>query len=400
VRQHRVYEWLRRYPYVVDAAITGLLGFSFFILYGPGTGNEIITLFLIVPLIWRRHYPATVFTVISLTCFAQLFVVRTPIPANIGFLFALYAVSAYSQQRWARIGSLAVGVLGAFLAVVTTFVPSLDNTTARAFAIPFALITASVALAWMLGDMMRTRRAYVGELEQRAIRLEVEREQEKQIARSTERARIAREFHDVVAHSLAVVIAQADGGSYAGRENPQAALKALETIGVTGRQALAEMRRLLGVLRTDGRDDNNHFAPQPDLSRIGELIARIRSGGLTVELETQGDVRTLTPGLELAAYRIVQEALTNTLKHGGPAATAKVTIAYAEHGLRVRVTDDGRGAAAQNDGRGQGLHGMRERVALHGGELSAGPRAGGGFELSADLPYPESSYAFEHKETS
>jgi signal transduction histidine kinase len=401
VRPHRVYEWLRRHPYVVDAVITGLLGFLLLVLYANGDNHRIIALFLLGPLIWRRNYPATVFTIISLTCFVQLFIVHTPIPANVAFLIALYAVSAYSLRRWARFGSLAVGVLGAFLAVVSTYSTPVSGDGLRAFMMTFALIAASVAFTWTLGDLMRTRRAYVGELEERAIRLEVEREQETQIARNAERARIAREFHDVVAHSLAVVIAQADGGSYAGKENPQAAMRALETIGVTGRQALSEMRRLLGVLRTES-DDNGQFAPQPDLSRIGELIARIRSGGLRVELDVRGEVRKLPPGLELAAYRIVQEALTNTLKHGGPAATAKVTITYAERRLQVRVVDDGRGAAAHSDGRGQGLHGMRERVALHGGELRAAPRAGGGFELFADLPYPdeamEKPYAYEQKE--
>lgn len=421
MRQHQVYEWLRRHPYVVDAAITGMVGLTFFIMYGNGTGDRpILSLFLLAPLIWRRHYPATVFTVISLTCFVQLLVVRMPLPVNVTFLVALYAVSDYSQRRWARFGALAVGVLGAFLAVVSTLdVMSSSSDTLRAFTMTFALIVASVAFVWTLGDLMRTRRAYVGELEQRAIRLEVEREQETEIARNAERARIAREFHDVVAHSLAVVIAQADGGSYAGRDNPHAALRALETIGVTGRQALSEMRRLLGVLRTEGNDDSerpasagyartgspdsyDQYAPQPDLSRIGDLIARVRSSGLRVELDVEGEVRRLAPGFELAAYRIVQEALTNTLKHGGPAATAKVTITYAEHGLRVRVVDDGRGAAAHSDGRGQGLHGMRERVALHGGEISAGPRAGGGFELLADLPYPDeptqTPYVYQQKE--
>ncbi|GAB3409684.1 sensor histidine kinase [Flindersiella endophytica] len=403
MRQHRVYEWLRRHPYVVDAAITGLLAFVFYVMYGNGaSGHPVISLFLLAPLIWRRHYPATVFAIIALTCFVQLFLVHTAIPVNVTFLVALYAVSAYSLRRWARFGALAVGVLGAFLAVVSTFsTPVNSGDGLRPFMMAFALIAASVAFVWTLGDLMRTRRAYIGELEQRAIRLEVEREQETQIARNAERARIAREFHDVVAHSLAVVIAQADGGSYAGKESPQAAMRALETIGVTGRQALSEMRRLLGVLRTES-DDNGQFAPQPDLSRIGELIARIRSGGLRVELDVQGEPRKLPPGLELAAYRIVQEALTNTLKHGGPAATAKVTITYAERRLQVRVVDDGRGAAAHSDGRGQGLHGMRERVALHGGELRAAPRAGGGFELFADLPYPqeamEKPYAYEHKE--
>lgn len=282
--QHRIYEWLRRHPYVFDAGLVILLlplsmaayasnGYAGYPLFAAGQA---------LPLIWRRRYPAPVFAVVSLVCFGQFLADIPAGPVNLGFLFALYAASAYGRQRWVRFGSLAVAGLGAMLAA---FGWNYAGLTADTLGV-FAFIGAPAALTWTLGDLLRTRRAYVGELEERARRLEFERDQQARIAGAAERARIARELHDVVAHSLSIVIAQADGGRYAAGQDPSAAERALETIGVTGRKALAEMRRLLGVLRSD--EEGSGFAPQPDLGRLEGLVEQMRDSGLSVRLDIDG----------------------------------------------------------------------------------------------------------------
>jgi signal transduction histidine kinase len=206
------------------------------------------------------------------------------------------------------------------------------------------------------------------------------------LAATAERARIARELHDVVAHSLSVVVAQADGGRYAGKADPEAALGALDAIAATGRQALTDMRSLLGVLREGGGEE---YAPQPDVASIPALVDDVRASGLDIDLIEEGEPRPLPAGPQLAAYRIVQETLTNVLKHAGPAGRAWVRLQWRPEALELSVLDDGRGAAAlvDGDGSGQGVRGMAERARLHGGRLEAGPRAGGGFGVHAALPY-------------
>jgi signal transduction histidine kinase len=244
----------------------------------------------------------------------------------------------------------------------------------------------------VLGDSIRTRRAYFDQLEERATRLEKEREAQAKVAVAAERARIAREMHDVVAHNVSVMVVQADGAAYVLDAAPDQAKQALETISSTGRQALAEMRRLLGVLRTGAARESGEYVPQPDVDQIEDLVEQVRRAGLTVDFKIEGTARPLPSGVELTAYRIVQEALTNSRKHGGPDVGASVRLVYFDDGLGLLVEDDGRGAAHElyedggADGRGHGLIGMRERVGMVGGTLDAGPRAGGGFRISALLP--------------
>ncbi|SEJ62279.1 sensor histidine kinase, partial [Demequina mangrovi] len=204
------------------------------------------------------------------------------------------------------------------------------------------------------------------------------------LAASNERARIAREMHDVVAHTLSVVVAQADGGRFAGRADPAAAVGSLDTIAEVSRSALSEMRALLGVLRDS--DGDAEMGPQPSLEDIPALVAAMRDGGLEVSYVTTGTPRPLPIGAGLAAYRIVQEALTNVLKHAGPHVTAFVQLRWEEDALAVAVSDDGRGAAARGDGAGHGIAGMAERATVFGGTLTAGPRAGGGFLVRGRLP--------------
>lgn len=204
------------------------------------------------------------------------------------------------------------------------------------------------------------------------------------LAASDERARIAREMHDVVAHTLTVVVAQADGGRFAAKTDPEAAAHTLDTIADVGRSALTEMRALLGVLRDS--DGEAAMGPQPSLADIPALVAATREGGLDVSYVTTGTPRPLPIGAGLALYRVAQEALTNVLKHAGPAATAFVQLTWEADAVMLTVSDDGRGAAAHTDGGGQGLAGMTERATIFGGTLRAGPKAGGGYLVRARLP--------------
>ena len=298
-----------------------------------------------------------------------------------------------------------------------------DGLIVRSPAEPLAMVIMAIGCgltvltAWAFGDVVRNRRLAVRALEDRAHRLEVQSRQERELAAADERSHIAREMHDIVAHSLQVVISQADGARYAAAAKPALAVTALETIGQTGRSALADMRQLLGVLRETGEtvagvpgvtdDDARRPAadaspdgrgtrlppgrrPQPRLADLPALVETMRLSGLEVSLlETGTPRRALPAGGELAAYRIVQEALTNTLRHGGPDADAFVTLAWTARGLDLQIDDDGRGAAADpaTRGSGQGLRGAAERTALFGGTLETGPRVGTGYRVSAHLPY-------------
>ena len=299
-----------------------------------------------------------------------------------------------------------------------------DGLTVRSPAEPLAMVIMAIGCglmvltAWAFGDVVRNRRLTVRALEDRAHRLEVQSRQERELAAADERSHIAREMHDIVAHSLQVVISQADGARYAAAAKPALAVTALETIGQTGRSALADMRQLLGVLRETGEtvagvpgvtdDDARRPAavvaspdgrgtrlppgrrPQPRLADLPALVETMRLSGLEVSLlETDTPRRALPAGGELAAYRIVQEALTNTLRHGGPDADAFATLAWTARGLDLQIDDDGCGAAADpaTRGSGQGLRGAAERAALFGGTLETGPRVGTGYRVSAHLPY-------------
>ena len=299
-----------------------------------------------------------------------------------------------------------------------------DGLTVRSPAEPLAMVIMAIGCglmvltAWAFGDVVRNRRLTVRALEDRAHRLEVQSRQERELAAADERSHIAREMHDIVAHSLQVIISQADGARYAAAAKPALAVTALETIGQTGRSALADMRQLLGVLRETGEtvagvpgvtdDDARRPAavvaspdgrgtrlppgrrPQPRLADLPALVETMRLSGLEVSLlETGTPRRALPAGGELAAYRIVQEALTNTLRHGGPDADAFVTLAWTARGLDLQIDDDGCGAAADpaTRGSGQGLRGAAERAALFGGTLESGPRVGAGYRVSAHLPY-------------
>lgn len=336
----------------------------------------------------RRRAPERMLLVAVAAGLAQVWF---DVPINLGdfaLLVIVYTVSS-TGVRWASHTALVSGLAAAPIATArwpgSGYSSQWQHLVVMAFeAIPFAL-------AWVFGDSMRTRRAYYAELEERAGRLQREREAQSRAAVAAERARIARELHDVVAHNVSVMVVQADGAAYVLQTCPDQAKQALETISATGRTALAEMRRLLGLLRT-GDDGGGEYVPQPGIEQLGELMEQVRGAGLPVRFEVTGEPRPLPSSLELTAYRVVQEALTNARKHGGPRVTATVRLVYRDSELDVRIEDDGRGACQElhegggPDGLGHGLIGMRERVAMVSGTLDAGPRPGGGFRVRAALP--------------
>ncbi|MFB4298035.1 sensor histidine kinase [Actinomadura sp. NTSP31] len=380
------WEWLRGKKALVDAffAAPVLLASLPALLDGhqamSGPVYLALTVGLVAPLVLRRTFPRTVFAVVALISGVQCAAGAVPVVANVAVLMGLYTVAAGCAFRWA-LAAAAVGELGAVMA--TLRYPSGGDDRQSTL----LMLSVVVAGVWILGLHMRTRRAYLSSVEERAARLERERDAEVKMATAAERARIARELHDVVAHNVSVIVVQADGASFAIDTDVERARQALETISLTGRTALAEMRRLLGVLRED--DDAKAYAPQPGVAQLDDLVEQVRSSGLPVTFEVAGSPPDMSEGRQLTVFRIVQEALTNTLKHGGPRVAATVRLRYACDAVEVLVHDDGRGAAAADDGRGHGLVGMRERAAVYGGDVRAAPCPGGGFEVVARIPTRE-----------
>ncbi|WTW95750.1 sensor histidine kinase [Streptomycetaceae bacterium NBC_01309] len=384
--QH-VYAWLRARPLYVDIAwALLLLGLSLLeILTDTLTGDTGTTYFALVLLCGavalRRRFPVGALAAAVVAGVAQLIGDVPPATMDFAMPVIVYASAAYAP-RWAARVALA-GCFAAPLAAAARWW-DLPNTTLTHTVFLFLLLTGPFLIAWVLGDSMRTRRAYYAELEDRAARLERERDAQAQVAAAAERARIARELHDVVAHNVSVMVVQADGAAYAIDSAPERARAALGTIAATGREALAEMRRLLGVLRS--ANEAKALVPQPGVAQLEDLLAQVRGAGLPVDFRVDGVPVELPQGVALTVYRIVQEALTNTRKHGGPDVRATVRLHYGDDGVDIEVADDGRGSEAPGDGMGHGLVGMRERVALFAGTLDAGPRPSGGYRVSAALP--------------
>ncbi|MFD5031706.1 sensor histidine kinase [Streptomyces sp. NPDC058220] len=392
----RFYDFLRRHPTGVDSFWAVLL-FGFSLLWAVGENSGVVprlvaigvVLLLSLSVALRRVAPEKTLLLVVALGVAQVALDVQVNPADFAMLVVIYTVAAQGGPRWASMLGLVGGLLAAPISQVRWHVEG-AGTAGRIFFT--AVMSVPFVLAWVLGDSMRTRRAYFDQLEERATRLEKEREAQAKVAVAAERARIARELHDVVAHNVSVMVVQADGAAYVLDAAPDQAKQALETISSTGRQALAEMRRLLGVLRTGDAKETGEYVPQPDVDQIEDLVEQVRRAGITVDFKIEGTPRSLPSGVELTAYRIVQEALTNSRKHGGPDVGASVRLVYFDDGLGLLVEDDGRGAAHElyedggADGRGHGLIGMRERVGMVGGTLDAGPRPGGGFRISALLP--------------
>ncbi len=341
-----------------------------------------------LPLLLRRRYPVAVIATVTLAASIQFQLGGDLAQPWFALLLAIYALGAHAELPLAAIGL--VPVAAALLIV------DLPRLLAGAPADEVAPIWATVALAWVAGRWVRGRRRESADLRHAAARLELEREARAAAAVADERARIARELHDLVAHSMSVINLQAQGARRVLDEDPAAAAQALAAIEAASREGLDEMRRLLAVLRTS--DDRSDLRPQPGLGQLAPLVAQVREAGLDVSLNVEGDPRPLPPGVELAAFRVVQEALTNALKHGRPG-RAQVRLRYRAAEVEIEIDNQTElGVAAPNpaaevdrEGPGHGLIGMRERVSLYGGAFEAGRRPGGAFVVRARLPAPEAS---------
>jgi signal transduction histidine kinase len=389
--------WLRARPLVADGLLAVLLAaFSLVALWyanrdcdgacRPGSAAAVaLVLTQTLPLAWRRRHPLAVSLVTGLATagygLAPYPDLAMPIP--IGGVVGLYSVAAWGSRR----AALTSGAVAAVVVVVTMSLPRTDADLVDA-----AFVSLALAGAWLLGDRARVQRALAAELQERAARLERERADEARQAVASERARIARELHDVVAHHVSMMVVQAEAGPVAVEHDPARAAGAFEAIAATGRQALVEMRRLLGMLRGD-EEQAPSLAPQPGLAEVPSLVEQVGRAGLRVELVVEGTKAALPPGIDLSAYRIIQEALTNAVRHGGDG-QARVLVRYDEHDLELQIHNEGRPAGGNGSPverspegvRGRGLLGMKERVNLFGGELRAGPGPNGGFTVVARLP--------------
>jgi signal transduction histidine kinase len=339
---------------------------------------DIAALFvLFAPWIWRRRAPLAAglaYGAAAIAMTATLEYASDLTAVLVGLLVISYSVGAHARLRPAVTFAAAAGGI---VAAVDALSHQFD---VGDIAFPYGL----ALCAWLVGRAVRARTRLARELAEKALRLEHEREFHAALAARDERGRIARELHDVVAHSMTVMVIQA-GAARRVLADPARSAEALATVERVGREALEELRRLLGVLGE--REEAVALAPQPGLDEMEALIGRARDAGLRVDLRVEGEPASLPSGIDLAAYRVVQEALTNAIKHAGPA-RAHVVIRYGGTDLELEVTDDGTGCR-EAGGSGHGLVGMRERVALYGGELEAGTRAEGGFAIRARIPLEE-----------
>jgi signal transduction histidine kinase len=328
-------------------------------------------------LLWRRTRPAAAVVwfaliVLALAAFAPDAFSNATVPF-IALFFYFYAVGAHAELRqvWPSCAFAAV------IPLATVFLTESDDDIVGALIFPPIFM----GVPLLVGHSLRSRRILAAELEEKTHRMEHDREEQARRAVEGERARIARELHDVVAHSISVMTVQAEAVGRVATRMPEQARTSLEAIETTGREALTEMRRLLGVLRRD--DEAAELSPQPSLSHVQLLVGRARAAGLPVELRVEGEPRPLPVGVDLSAYRVVQEALTDALGAAG-AKHARVTVRYGERNVRLEIADDG--TAAGRDGESGEMVGMRERLALYGGDLDAGPGEGVEYLVRARLP--------------
>jgi signal transduction histidine kinase len=376
-------------PMVGDSLLAGLLAcFDALLFVASAAENATpapwyvampIVLGVVAPLVYRRKYPVA-------AAYATLLISipHTALELGVASLFttciALYTLVAY-------VGRKPAATYAVVNALVSAAQLTLQEQMRQQWVVTTIVMVLAFAFCWALGEFVGARRAYQAEVEQRLALLEVERDHQARIAVAGERARIARELHDVVAHAVSVIVVQADGATYAVHTQPELAERAMRTISSTGREALAELRRLLGVLRSEEGDGD--LTPQPaGTQSLSELAERVRAVGLPVRLEIVGDVDDLPAGVGLGIYRIVQEALTNSLKHAGPGTKAMVRVERTGDEVCLDISDDGRHSARTLVGvsGGNGLIGMRERALVFGGSLDAGPRPGGGWQVRARLP--------------
>ncbi|GAA0444623.1 two-component sensor histidine kinase [Acrocarpospora corrugata] len=347
----------------------------------PNAGSVLLAGLMTMAVALRRRWPFVLLVALAAPQFVlDLFHFNSGF-GGVGALILLYTVAAYR--------GLALSVVGAMFTMVSYLITVVLHYERLSWA-DHVVVVAVIALSWVIGRSVRLRRAYLNELVDRADRLERAREADTRAARAEERSRIARELHDVVAHHVSVMTVQAAAARKMLDKDLRVAEDALLAIEQMGRTAMAEMRDIVGVLRTDGPAERG---PQPGVHDLPVLIEQMREAGLRTQLWLEGEQASLPPGIDLAAYRLVQEALTNSLRHAGPAARAWVTVRQQPSELSVHIEDDGRGfdraeqrPAGREPGKGHGLVGIKERVALYGGVLRIGPRQGGGFEVRARFP--------------
>jgi signal transduction histidine kinase len=402
----RLRDFDRRYAAAVDIALTVVL----FVLCSGWTFSEhalhpnlLVVAALIFPLVFRRRAPEAVFAIIATVAFVQ-WLVSGPALADAALLVAMYTVAVESEWVFVAIAA-AVLEAGVIMATVRWTVTSNDLKT-------FVFLTGLAIASVLAGVVVRALRSQLDWLAERAARLEIERDQQASLAAAAERARIAREMHDVVSHNIQVMVTLADAAAAARPTDPERAADAMREVSSTGRQALTDMRRMLGVLRDEPRSNapshepadaagRGVLAPQPGLSDLDALVERVQSTGLTVSLERDGRPFEVSNAAGLTVYRIVQEALTNALKHAEDPASVEVHLDFDDPDISVCVRDDGRtpagtpGPTANGNGHGppssngagggHGVAGMAERATAFGGSLSAGPGPSGGWEVLATL---------------
>ncbi|GHF45454.1 two-component sensor histidine kinase [Streptomyces mashuensis] len=389
----------RANPWVVDAVVTGVVQIAVTVPFvvpraadvPPATWwAYVMTTLTVVPLLWRSRAPLACLLAITAAGFAYVPMHGPGQPLPYSSVVAFFTVAA-TGGVWQRRVTLWAGVplVGLSVAVKTN--------TAREYFFSFFLFS----MVYVLGVLTRTRQAYTEAVEQRAAELEKARLVEVARAAERERARIAREMHDVLSHAVSLMMVQAEAGPLLVRSDPERAEAVFDAIAGAGRDAMVQLRRMLGVLREDGEAGASR-APQPTLAGLGDLVEEVRRAGLVVRLATEGEQRALAPDVEVAVYRVVQEALTNVLKHAGAGAVVDVRLGWSAERLTVGVEDDGGGSGGAGVGAGagrrsrngtavvsggRGLVGIRERAAAHGGSARFGPGPEGrGYRVAAEFP--------------
>jgi signal transduction histidine kinase len=416
----RIHQWVQQHPVLADVVLVVVLLWLSGLMIRPLSGARhlwslAMALAVMVPLAWRRRAPFLVFAIITVAAAVQLG--TTPeLSGDVALLAAFYTVATLETSRRILIAG-AVLVAGSVPAAI------LNAHTGLHVVLVLVLLYSLIVAAGLTGWYVRSRRERLNQLAEQARQLERERDQQAQLATAAERERIAREMHDIVAHNIAVMIALADGAAYTVDSSPQQAAAVMGEVSAAGRSALTEMRRLLGVLRlpaeTAGQAQADQrrtpYLPQPTLADVHELLATVRAAGLPTALTVTGQAFALPSSAQLTIYRMIQEALTNTLKHS-PGASARISIAYSPGEVELEIIDDGQDAApgtatpaampgsaraqirtappAIDAVPGHGIAGMRERAAVFGGEVSAGPGSGGGWRVHTvlhlgSLPEPD-----------
>jgi len=381
----RIWPLVRRYGFQA-LVLLGALEATLELVYGRNNNKHAptgslwllipLTLPIFLPLLARKRFPFAAPAAVFIYCAAISFLETRLVVFAFGSFLAVLASSflmGMLPERRQAVSGLAIAIGAAAI---------VNNNDPKGTAGSFLGVAVLFAIVWLAGNALGAKLTQYRKVEERAERLEREREEQARAAVAEERARIARELHDVVGHSVSVMTVQASGVRRLLRPEQEREREALLIVEQTGREALAEMRRLVGVLRRP--EEAPALAPQPSLQYLDKLVDQVRESGLTVDLKVEGEAAKLPASVDLAAYRLVQEGLTNTLKHA-QADRAEVLVRYGNGEVELVVADDGNGKGG-GDGSGHGLVGLRERIAVCGGELETGPRTGGGYEVRARLP--------------